>query len=181
MTGSVGFLVVDARPRAKCSGVVSRSGSSREGVVAVPVHARPLWPETKEVVMKLAAAIAVLSVSLVGGASGQEARPDPPVLNELSREFPKDDQLEARVLTATIQPGTTSLWHTHPAPVVVYVIEGTITLEFDGREPVSKRAGEALLEPINVKVRAANKGQTPTRVVIFQISPPNVPFLTPTK
>ncbi len=65
--------------------------------------------------------------------------------------------------------------------MVVYVVEGTITLEFDGREPVSKKAGEALLEPINVKVRAANKGQTPTRVVIFQVSPPKAPFLTPTK
>jgi quercetin dioxygenase-like cupin family protein len=131
--------------------------------------------------MKLAVAVAALSVSLVGIASGQQARPDPPVLTELSSEFPKDDQLEARVLTATLQPGSTSPWHTHSAPVVVYVIEGTITLEFDGREPISKKAGEALLEPINVKLRAANNGQTPTRVVIFQVSPPKAPFLTPTK
>ena len=57
--------------------------------------------------------------------------------------------------------------------------EVTVTLEFEGREPVSKKAGEALLEPINVKVRAANHGQTPTRVVIFQVSPPSAPFLTP--
>ena len=136
--------------------------------------------------MKRAAAVALLSVSLVGGAfsvggaSGQEARPDPPVLRESSRDFPKDDQLEARVLTATVQPGATSPWHTHPAPVAVYVIEGTITLELDGREPVTKKAGEALLEPANVKVRAANHGQTPTRVVIFQVSAPSAPFLTPT-
>jgi quercetin dioxygenase-like cupin family protein len=131
--------------------------------------------------MKVAIAVAILSASLLGDVSGQEARPDPPVLAELSREFPKDDQLEARVLTATLQPGSTSPWHTHSAPVVVYVMEGTITLEFDGREPVSKKAGEALLEPINVKVRAANHGQTPARVVIFQVSPPKTPFLTPTK
>ena len=130
--------------------------------------------------MKLAAAVALLGVSLAGAASGQEARPDPPVLRESSRDFPKDDQLEARVLTATVQPGATSPWHTHPAPVAVYVIEGTITLEFDGREPVTKKAGEALLEPANVKVRAANHGQTPTRVVIFQVSAPSAPFLTPT-
>src|SRR5438552_13565957 len=103
--------------------------------------------------------LALLGVSLAGAASGQEARPDPPVLRESSRDFPKDDQLEARVLTATVQPGATSPWHTHPAPVAVYVIEGTITLEFDGREPVTKKAGEALLEPANVKVRAANHGQ----------------------
>jgi hypothetical protein len=34
-----------------------------------------------------------------------------------------------------------------------------VSLEFEGRDAVSKKQGEALLEPINVKVRAANHGQ----------------------
>ena len=124
-----------------------------------------------------------LALSLLPGlASAQEgaARPNPPVLKELTTEFPKDAQLEARVLTATLAPGATSPWHTHATPVVVYVLEGTFTLEFKDREPIQRRAGEALLEPINVVLRAANNSQTePTKVVIFQASPPNVPFLHP--
>jgi quercetin dioxygenase-like cupin family protein len=124
---------------------------------------------------------------LPGLACAQEgaARPNPPVLKELSTEFPKDAQLEARVLTATLVPGTlvpgmTSPWHTHATPVVVYVVEGTFTLEFKDREPVVRKAGEALLEPINVVLRAANNSQTEiTRVVIFQVSSPNVPFMHP--
>src|SRR3989442_8382196 len=125
--------------------------------------------------MKRAAAVALLSVSLVGGAfsvggaSGQEARPDPPVLRESSRDFPKDDLLEARILTATLQPGAASPWHTHAAPVAVYVIEGTITLEFEGRQPRAKKAGEAPTEPLNVKLRTANHGQTPPQDLSFHV------------
>ena len=109
------------------------------------------------------------------------AKPNPPVLKELTTEFPKGEQLEYRVMTATLQPGTNSPWHTHPAPVAVYVENGTFTLETKNGKPQSIKAGEALLEPINVEVRAANNESEPTTVVIFQVSSPKEPFLKPTK
>ena len=107
------------------------------------------------------------------------AKPNPPVLKEATMEFPKGEKLEYRVMTATLQPGTTSPWHTHAAPVAVYVQDGTFTLEKQEGEPQSIKAGEALLEPINVKVRAANTGAAPTTVVIFQVSNLTEPFLKP--
>ena len=126
----------------------------------------------------VASAWGIIALGLVSSVSGaQEARPNPPVLKEISSEFPKADKLEARVLTATLQPGVTSPWHTHSAPVAVYVMEGTFTLEQDGKPPISKSAGEALLESTGVKVRAANHGQTPAKVVIFQLSEPAKPFM----
>jgi quercetin dioxygenase-like cupin family protein len=131
--------------------------------------------------MKRFAAVLVLTM-LPNLANAQEgaARPNPPVLKELTTEFPKDAQLEVRVLTATLAPGMTSPWHTHPTPVVVYVVEGTFTLEFKDRAPVVRKAGEALLEPINVVLRAANNSQTEAaKVVIFQASSPDVPFMHP--
>src|SRR5215218_3367486 len=58
------------------------------------------------------------------------------------------------------------------------VVEGTFTLEFKDRAPVVRKAGEALLEPINVVLRAANNNQTEAaKVVIFQASSPDVPFM----
>jgi len=107
----------------------------------------------------------------------QEARPDPPALKQVTTEYPKADKLETRVMTATLAPGSTSPWHTHASPVAVYVVEGTFTLEFDGRDAIAKNAGEALLEPINVKVRAANRSDAPVKVVIFQVSEPQQPFM----
>ena len=70
-------------------------------------------------------------------------------------------------------------WHTHPTPVIVYVVQNTFTLE--GREPIHRKAGEALLEPINVKVRAANHIQSPAKVVIVQVSEPEKPFMEASK
>jgi quercetin dioxygenase-like cupin family protein len=107
----------------------------------------------------------------------QEARPEPPVLKQITTEYPKADKLETRVMTATLAPGSTSPWHTHASPVAVYVIDGTFTLEFDGRDAIAKKAGEALLEPVNVKVRAANRSDAPVKVVIFQVSEPQQPFM----
>lgn len=108
------------------------------------------------------------------------ARPNPPVLDETTTEFPRSDEVAYRVMTATIAPGTVSPWHTHPAPVAVYVVSGTFTLELDGGESRSLRAGESMLEPIGTRMRAANRGTEPVEVVIFQVSAPDAPFLVPT-
>jgi quercetin dioxygenase-like cupin family protein len=108
------------------------------------------------------------------------AKPEPPVVKQVTTEFPKGDRLEARIMTATIQPGMTSPWHTHPSPVAVYVMEGTFTLEMKGRDPVVLKAGQGMLEPINVEMRATNHGSEVVKVVIFQVSDPTAPFMHPT-
>jgi quercetin dioxygenase-like cupin family protein len=122
----------------------------------------------------------VLLIIIASPAASQEgtAKPDPPLLKELSKEFPKGDELEARVMTATLKPGMTSPWHTHAAPVIVYVLEGTLTLETDGG-PKSLEAGKAALEPISTRMRAANSLDKPVKVLIVQISDPKEPFMTP--
>jgi quercetin dioxygenase-like cupin family protein len=117
------------------------------------------------------------SLGLPATLMAQEARPDAPALKQVTTEYPKGDKLEARVMTATLAPGSASPWHTHGSPVAVYVVEGTFTLEFDGREAISKQAGEALLEPINIKIRAANRSNAPAKVVISKVSEPEQPFM----
>jgi hypothetical protein len=36
-------------------------------------------------------------------------------------------------------------------------------------------AGQGFVEPINTVLRGTNEGQTPVKLVIFQLSPPEVP------
>lgn len=97
------------------------------------------------------------------------------IVKELMPTPPKGDKLEVRLATATIQPGAVGQWHTYPNHPVVYVAEGTLTVEFRGGEPKVYKAGEGFVEPINTVLRGANKGQTPVKLVIFQLSPPEVP------
>src|SRR5437667_1671288 len=125
--------------------------------------------------------VVILTLVTVGG--GQErgvVRPDPPVLREVVSGMPRGDRQEVRVLTATFKPGDKTLFHTHRFPVTVYVLEGAFTLEMEGKAPVTIKAGQAMVEPPNVKMTAYNRSTTdPIRLVIFYVSDPDTPFLDP--
>jgi quercetin dioxygenase-like cupin family protein len=109
---------------------------------------------------------------------GQPAS-SPYLLKEVMPDFPKGDRLEARLRPITLQPGMGD-WHTHPTPIVIYVVEGAFTVEIKGKETVSQlKAGEAVLEPPNTVLRAGNPGQSPTRVVVFQVAAPEASFSQP--
>lgn len=107
------------------------------------------------------------------------ARPDL-VLRETVRGMPRGDAQEIQVMTATIAPGQSTVFHTHAFPVTVYVLEGTFTLELEGRETAVVRAGQAMVEPPHVRMTGHNRSATePTRVVIVFVADPGTPFLHP--
>ena len=108
------------------------------------------------------------------------ARPDAPLVKEIVQGMPRGEKQEVRVLTATLKPGDKTPFHTHRFPVTVYVLEGTFTLELDGRGTVTVKAGQAMVEPPQVKMTGYNRSSTePLRVVIFYVSDPDTPFLDP--
>lgn len=84
---------------------------------------------------------------------------------------------EVRVVTATIDPKTAAGWHTHPMPVYVFVQEGSLTMEVEGKEPRQLTAGEATAEPLDARMRVINEGDQPAKLVVFQISPAEEAFL----
>ena len=63
----------------------------------------------------------------------------------------------------------------HPTPPIVYVVEGTLSVDRKDGETVHTEAGQAVIEPVNTIIRGTNKGETPVKLVIFQVSPPEVP------
>jgi quercetin dioxygenase-like cupin family protein len=102
------------------------------------------------------------------------------LLREIIQGMPTREKQEVRVLTASLNPGDKTVFHTHRSPVTVYVLEGAFTLEMEGRPPVTVKAGEAMIEPPHVKMTGYNRSATePLRVVIFYVSDPDTPFLDP--
>jgi quercetin dioxygenase-like cupin family protein len=102
----------------------------------------------------------------------------PNLLREVVQGMPKGDRQEVRVLTATIQPGGKTPFHTHRFPVTVYILEGAFTLELKGRPPAVVKAGQSFVEPPNVKMTGYNKSASePMRVLIFYVSDADTPFL----
>ena len=107
------------------------------------------------------------------------AKPDL-LVREIVQGMPKGERQEVRVLTATLKPGDKTPFHTHRFPVTAYILEGAFTLEMEGREPITVKAGQAMVEPPHVKMTGYNRSSTePLRVLIFYVSDPDTPFLDP--
>ena len=102
------------------------------------------------------------------------------LLSEIVQGMPKGEKQEVRVLTANFQPHDKTLFHTHRFPVTVYVLEGAFTLEMEGRELVTVKAGQAITMPAHVKMTGYNRSNTePLRLVTFNVSDPGTPYLEP--
>jgi quercetin dioxygenase-like cupin family protein len=48
--------------------------------------------------------------------------------------------------------------HTHPGEEIAYVLEGSLEYQFDGKPPVTLKAGEALFIPAGTVHSAKNVG-----------------------
>jgi quercetin dioxygenase-like cupin family protein len=130
--------------------------------------------------MSFSLAFAVLLISLIAIAQERGVVKPQLLLSEIVQGMPKGERQEVRVLTASFQPGDKTMFHTHRFPVTVYVLEGAFTLEMEGREPVTVKAGQPMVMPPHVKMTGHNRSSTePLRVVIFSVSDPDTPFLDP--
>jgi len=59
-------------------------------------------------------------------------------------------------------------------------LEGAFTLEMEGREAVTVKAGQAITMPAHVKMTGYNRSSTePLRLVLFNVSDPDTPYLDP--
>lgn len=125
---------------------------------------------------------AVSLISLVATAQEQGVVKPEVLLSKIVQGMPKGDKQQIRVLTANFQPGDKTLFHTHRFPVTIYVLEGAFTLEMEGREPVTVKAGQPMVMPAQVKMTGHNRSSTePLRLVIFSVSDPDTPFLEPVR
>lgn len=80
---------------------------------------------------------------------------------------------------AEIDPGAQSGRHTHPGEEVAYVLEGTITLEIQGKPAATKKAGEAFVIPPNTVHNARNAGSSVAKVLGTYIIEKGKPVATP--
>jgi quercetin dioxygenase-like cupin family protein len=144
------------------------------------VAGHPKRRNAMHISLKFGFALTVLLLTLA--ALSQEsgvARPNL-LLREIAEGMPKGEKQEVRVLTAILKPGDKTVFHTHRFPVTIYILEGAFTLEMEGRASVTVKAGQAMVEPPNVKMTGYNRSATePMRVVIFYVSDPDTPFLDP--
>jgi quercetin dioxygenase-like cupin family protein len=90
-------------------------------------------------------------------AENQMARPSGIGRTEALRHDlqPGREVIQARVDFA---PGAAFSMHAHPGEEVAYVLEGTLEYQFEGKPPVTLKAGEALFIPAGTPHAARNVG-----------------------
>jgi quercetin dioxygenase-like cupin family protein len=128
--------------------------------------------------MRFSLAFVILIISLTALAQEQGLVKPQLLVSKILQGMPKGDRQEVRVLTASFKPGDKTVFHTHRFPVTVYVLEGAFTLEMEGSEPDTVKAGQAMVMPVHVRMTGYNRSSTELlRVVIFYVSDPDTPFL----
>ena len=130
-----------------------------------------------------AAAIAVtMSLSMltaVGSASADESRKTAPPL--MTRDLSGIPGKEAIVLTVEYGPGEASRPHRHDANVFVYVLEGTITMQVKGGQPVTLHPGQTYYEsPSDIHTVSENASKTaPAKILVFIVKDKGTPVTRP--
>jgi quercetin dioxygenase-like cupin family protein len=72
----------------------------------------------------------------------------------------------------TFPPGWVGGRHYHTGPVYVYVLEGSFTMDEQGKERRTFKAGEVYKEPIGTPMQAWNlNASKPLKLLVVQITP----------
>jgi quercetin dioxygenase-like cupin family protein len=110
--------------------------------------------------MKTIRTIAVAVLMVAGGLALHAAQVQQPGIKrtDLLRHdlsVPGREVVQVRVDFA---PGVAFGRHSHPGEEIAYVLEGSLEYQFDGKPPVTLKAGEALFIPAGTVHAAKNVG-----------------------
>ena len=84
----------------------------------------------------------------------------------ISTTLSGDDTKESIMLSVEFAPGGTTGLHTHPGDEYTFVLQGTLELTAEGREPRRVSAGDVYHNPRGLIHQARNVGEIPALVNI---------------
>ena len=127
---------------------------------------------------RILAIIASAALLVPGVANAQDSSPLPkgfnatPVLKAAKTAdgdplaYPQGGKPEVVSVIGTLEPKGQTALHRHPVPVFVYLLEGQLTVQTEGKERRQYKAGEAFLESVNMWHQAFNEGDQPTKILV---------------
>jgi quercetin dioxygenase-like cupin family protein len=121
--------------------------------------------------------LAALAVGLAVGAPFAAARAEGPyskaqpllaaTSNVLDEKLLLPDGSPLLVTSAivTIDPGEATAWHKHGVPVYIYILSGTVTVDYGEKGTKTFGPGTAFMEAMDNWHRGTNKGAEPVRIL----------------
>lgn len=140
------------------------------------------------------ATVAVAAVAAVGLASAQAAPTTGPALAHGDEQITMLPDLSttiageplaypstpAPVITSavlTVPPRSTTKWMTHAVPAYVYVLQGTLVVEFQDGSRHAYKAGEAFLQCHTMWHRGVNDGNEPVKFLAVFVGAKGEPVI----
>jgi len=105
-------------------------------------------------------AAAMIFVAGPTGSAGQ-SRPPGTTRTDLQRHDISVPDREVWQLRVTFAPGASFPRHRHPGEEIIYVLEGAIEYDVDGKPRQTLKAGDVLFVPYGVVHAAKNVGSVP--------------------
>jgi quercetin dioxygenase-like cupin family protein len=91
--------------------------------------------------------------------------------------YPTGSPPEVSSVIVTIPPGGKTDWMTHPVPGYLYVLEGTLTVEFEDGHHLTFHAGQAVLQARAKWHRGVNQGTETMRFLAVFFGAMGVPVI----
>jgi len=90
--------------------------------------------------------------------------------------YPRDGAAEVIALHVEMAPGEETGWHSHPVPLVGYIMSGELTVyQITGEKRVVS-VGQNSLESVGVVHNGVNEGSVPCKMIVFVLGLKGVPF-----
>jgi quercetin dioxygenase-like cupin family protein len=90
------------------------------------------------------------------------------VLDQLL-QYPSGSQAQVSSAILTIAPGVSTGLHKHDAPMYAYVLEGTLTVTYEGGIVKEFSAGSAILEAVGTPHNGENKTDEPVKILVVNM------------
>lgn len=83
--------------------------------------------------------------------------------------YPKKKAAEISSAILALDPGQETGWHKYRTPLYAYILEGTLTVEYDAGVVKEFAAGTALVDAMNVWLNSSNRTDGPVRVLMVHL------------
>jgi quercetin dioxygenase-like cupin family protein len=84
-------------------------------------------------------------------------------------QYPTGSQAQVSSAVLTLAPGVSTGLHKHDAPLYAYILEGTLTVSYEGGIVKEISAGSAILEAVGTPHNGENRTDKPVRILVVNI------------
>ena len=127
--------------------------------------------------LAVSAVLAIAALSLIGTEPVFSAAA-PTVVRKVLMQQDVPNGAQLAVVSVEIPVGGREGRHTHTGPLIVYVQEGALTLDYEGKPTVTYKVGETFFVEAGKIHEGINNGTVPIKALASFVTPKGAPLTT---